>query len=157
MALDEKPDEIRGVFSQSTASSAETTRCNSQTEKLDVEKALATLEDKAEPTTIVQHVDPDIVDWDGPDDPENPLNWPARRKWMNIGLLSAITLLTLALPNSRQPYVRIADELSRPFGSSMFAPSVPQVMKDFNSDNTDLASFVVSVYVLGYAFGPLVM
>lgn len=39
----------------------------------------------------------------------------------------------------------------------MFAPGVPQVMNDFHSESVDLASFVVSVYVLGYAFGPLVM
>lgn len=39
----------------------------------------------------------------------------------------------------------------------MFAPGVPQVMEDFHEDSEDLASFVVSVYVLGYAFGPLVM
>lgn len=39
----------------------------------------------------------------------------------------------------------------------MFAPAVPQVMRDFNSDSDTLASFAVSVYVLGYAFGPLVM
>lgn len=46
---------------------------------------------------------------------------------------------------------------ARPFASSMFAPGVPQVMKEFGTDNIDLASFVVSVYVLGYAFGPLVI
>ena len=39
----------------------------------------------------------------------------------------------------------------------MFAPGVPQVMTEFNSSNLVLASFVVSVYVLGYAFGPLVI
>lgn len=39
----------------------------------------------------------------------------------------------------------------------MFAPGVPQVMRDFKSDNMDMASFIVSVYVLGYAFGPLVI
>ncbi len=52
-------------------------------------------EDKDLAPTLVETVDPDIVNWDGPDDPENPLNWPAKQKWMNIGLLSAITLLTL--------------------------------------------------------------
>lgn len=39
----------------------------------------------------------------------------------------------------------------------MFAPGVSQVMREFHSDNADLGSFVVSVYVLGYAFGPLVI
>lgn len=39
----------------------------------------------------------------------------------------------------------------------MFAPGVPQVMRDFKSDNIYLASFVVSVYLLGYSFGPLLI
>lgn len=44
-----------------------------------------------------------------------------------------------------------------PLASSMFAPGVPQVMADFNSDSTVLATFVVSVYILGFAFGPLIV
>lgn len=39
----------------------------------------------------------------------------------------------------------------------MFAPGVPSVMQDFKSSSITLASFVVSVYLLGYAFGPLLM
>lgn len=39
----------------------------------------------------------------------------------------------------------------------MFTPGVPKVLEEFNSDNQELASFVVSVYVLGYAFGPLII
>ena len=39
----------------------------------------------------------------------------------------------------------------------MFAPGVSQVMDEFNSTNLELGSFVVSVYLLGYAFGPLVL
>jgi hypothetical protein len=35
-----------------------------------------------------------VVDWDGPDDTMNPLNWSLERKWVNMGLISAITLLT---------------------------------------------------------------
>jgi hypothetical protein len=35
-----------------------------------------------------------IVDWDGPEDTENPLNWTLARKWVNMGLVSAITLLS---------------------------------------------------------------
>lgn len=39
----------------------------------------------------------------------------------------------------------------------MFAPGVPEVMADFHSTNLELASFVVSVYLLGYCFGPLLI
>lgn len=37
----------------------------------------------------------------------------------------------------------------------MFAPGVPDIMQDFNTTNPNLATFVVSVYILGFAFGPL--
>lgn len=37
----------------------------------------------------------------------------------------------------------------------MFAPGIPGVLKDFDSSSVLLASFVVSVYLIGYAFGPL--
>lgn len=80
--------------------------------------------------------DPNIVDFDGPDDPDNPMNWSFKKKWGMILLISAITFLT-------------------PLASSMFAPGVPEVMKEFHSTNDMLAGFMVSVYVLGFAFGPL--
>lgn len=38
--------------------------------------------------------DPNSVGWDGSDDTENPLNWPAAKKWSNIGALSIMTILT---------------------------------------------------------------
>ncbi|KAJ4424524.1 hypothetical protein N0V82_000848 [Gnomoniopsis sp. IMI 355080] len=82
--------------------------------------------------------DPNIVDWDGPDDPENPVNFSARFKVLNVGIVSALTFIT-------------------PLASSMFAPGVPELMAEFNSSNVLLADFVVSVYVLGFAIGPLVL
>ncbi|OAL30037.1 hypothetical protein AYO20_08941 [Fonsecaea nubica] len=135
MAPSEKPTDIERI-TPSVSSSLERGN-NSHVDDGDVEKALSVLEEKDVITTTVETTtDPDVVNWDGPNDPENPMNWPARRKWTNVALLSSITILT-------------------PFGSSMFAPGVPQVMKDFHSNSEDLASFSVSVYVLGYAFGPL--
>ncbi|KAJ5314042.1 uncharacterized protein N7443_000926 [Penicillium atrosanguineum] len=82
--------------------------------------------------------DPNIVDWDGPDDPENPLNWTAKKKVTATVSIALITLLT-------------------PLGSSMFAPGVGQLVTDFDITSTELASFVVSVYLLGYCFGPLLI
>lgn len=84
--------------------------------------------------------DPNTVWWDEPadKDPANPMNWSAKKKWGNIFILSTITFVT-------------------PLASSMFAPGVPSVMQDFRTDNTMLATFVVSVYILGFALGPLVV
>ena len=41
-----------------------------------------------------EEINPDIVDWEGPDDPHNPQNWTARKKWSMIGALAAVTLVT---------------------------------------------------------------
>ncbi|KAJ5331705.1 benomyl/methotrexate resistance protein [Penicillium atrosanguineum] len=82
--------------------------------------------------------DPDLVNWDGEDDPENPVNWTLKKKWANGGLLASMTFIT-------------------PLASSMFAPGVEDVMIEFHSTSTMLASFVVSVYILGYCVGPLLV
>lgn len=38
----------------------------------------------------------------------------------------------------------------------MFAPGVPALMREFGSASPELGSFCVSVYVLGFAAGPMV-
>ncbi|RYP53481.1 hypothetical protein DL768_001518 [Monosporascus sp. mg162] len=37
----------------------------------------------------------------------------------------------------------------------MFAPGVPAIMKEFNETSATTATFLVSIYILGFAFGPL--
>lgn len=37
----------------------------------------------------------------------------------------------------------------------MFAPGVPSLMREFKSDSKELAAFCVSVYILGFAAGPM--
>ncbi|KAL4977176.1 major facilitator superfamily domain-containing protein [Aspergillus desertorum] len=76
------------------------------------------------------------VDWDGPDDPANPMNWSTGKKAAQLVLMAANTFIT-------------------PLASSMFAPGIQGVMTEFHSTDTMLASFVVSVFILGYVVGPL--
>ncbi len=38
--------------------------------------------------------DPNIVNWDGSDDPQNPMNWSAKLKWGNVAVIASITFLT---------------------------------------------------------------
>ncbi|KAI8713634.1 MFS domain-containing protein [Fusarium sp. LHS14.1] len=82
--------------------------------------------------------DPNIVWWDSDTDPENPYHWPKWRKLTNCGLISLLTLI-------------------EPLASSIFAPGIPELMRDFESENSELGAFVMSVYVLGFAFGPMIL
>jgi hypothetical protein len=40
-----------------------------------------------------QLIDRKIVDWSGPSDPENPMNWPVWRKWCITALLGSLTFV----------------------------------------------------------------
>jgi hypothetical protein len=73
-----------------------------------------------------------IVGWDGQDDPNNPQNFAASRKWGLLALTSAITFVS-------------------PLASSMFSPSVSYVAVDLGVANETLLSFSISIYILGYA------
>lgn len=108
--------------------------CKRQDDEKDVEQAVI--------RSSSYHTDPDnaenIVDWDGPEDPENPRNWPTKVKQFNTILIIFLTLLT-------------------PLASSMFAPAVPSVLHTFHSSSVTIAELVVSIYLLGYAVGPLLI
>lgn len=49
---------------------------------------------KTEVETQVAAVNPSVVDWDGPDDPQNPMNWSSGLKWGNVAVISSVTFLT---------------------------------------------------------------
>lgn len=50
--------------------------------------------EKKDPETTRTKVDPNIVDWDGPEDPQNPVNWSEKLKWANVAIIASITFLT---------------------------------------------------------------
>lgn len=78
---------------------AQTVKCIEADEEKDLERGASSVshdtnpkEDNAnDPTT---NLDPNIVDFDGPDDLENPMNWPLSKKAIGTGIVSLITLLT---------------------------------------------------------------
>jgi len=76
------------------------------------------------------------VDWDGPDDPENPRNWNFSKKWGATVIVSAFTFIS-------------------PVSSTMIAPASGQLAEQFGIDSTVVLAMTTSVFVLGYAFGPL--
>ncbi|KAK5042861.1 hypothetical protein LTR84_012434 [Exophiala bonariae] len=76
------------------------------------------------------------VDWDGPDDPQNPRNWPAWKRMTQVILASAF-LLTANL------------------AATMFAPGAAALAKDFHITNSTLVSLTVSIYLCGFALGPM--
>ncbi|KAI1116811.1 major facilitator superfamily domain-containing protein [Nemania sp. NC0429] len=77
-----------------------------------------------------------VVDWDGPDDPENPYNWPKVKKMAHVLIVSAFSL-------------------NANLAATMFAPGANQLAAEFNVTDPTIAAFTVSIYVLGFALGPI--
>ncbi|GLA03845.1 hypothetical protein AnigIFM60653_003861 [Aspergillus niger] len=77
-----------------------------------------------------------VVDFDGPDDPAFPQNWPMRVR-LYISVILAFTCI------------------SSTFDSAVFSPSMSAVAKEFDV-SVEVAALASSVYIAGYAFGPLI-
>ncbi|KAI1439066.1 major facilitator superfamily domain-containing protein [Xylaria sp. CBS 124048] len=78
------------------------------------------------------------VDFEGPDDPANPLNWSKARKTYIIVVVSLLSL-------------------NVSMGPTFFAPGVPLMLKTFHTDSTSLASFSLSAYVVPFIISPLLV
>jgi multidrug resistance protein len=88
------------------------------------------------PEVTASPTDPNVIGWEGDNDPNRPQNWTKKKKWGSMAIVSSITFLT-------------------PLASSMVAPGVPLIMEEFGNRSQTIGSFIVSIYVLGYAVGPL--
>ncbi|MCJ1387904.1 hypothetical protein MMC18_000747 [Xylographa bjoerkii] len=74
-------------------------------------------------------------DWNGPDDPENPLNWST---WKRVYHTSVPALLGFLVT----------------LGSSVYTPGVPDIMEQFGVSST-IALLGLTVYLIGLACGPV--
>lgn len=80
--------------------------------------------------------DPNVVDWDGPDDPQNPMNWSSYRKW---GIAVSMGLMTFVVT----------------FASSVFSAATEVTAMQFGV-SSEVMILAVALFVLGFAFGPIV-
>ncbi|GAB1214942.1 hypothetical protein ATERTT37_004123 [Aspergillus terreus] len=92
---------------------------------------------RQEPIPITD-LDAGIVGWESQDDPAFPMNFPAWKKWLLLGLVSLVTLTT-------------------PFASSILSPAIGSVGKEFHNTSETVGALTVSIYLVGYVIGPLFM
>ncbi|KAK0280028.1 hypothetical protein LTR35_008178 [Friedmanniomyces endolithicus] len=84
----------------------------------------------------VQARDSDLVLWDGPADPGNPINWSRRKKWATTFALGFVTFCVT-------------------FASSVFSPGTLATAREFNVSD-EVMVLGTALFVLGFAFGPII-
>ncbi|KAH9064531.1 benomyl/methotrexate resistance protein [Lactarius vividus] len=76
-----------------------------------------------------------LVTWNGPDDPENPMNWPRAKK---IWVMFQVCLLTFSV------YI----------GSAIYTAGIVDVMQEFHVGLV-AATLGLTLFVAGYGLGPM--
>lgn len=102
----------------------------------DVEAQARSSEDSSSNRPDKEKKDPNLVTWDGPDDPANPKNWSTKRKWAATLVVSSFTFIS-------------------PVVSSMVAPSLDAMSADLGVRDQVESEMMLSIFILAYAFGPL--
>lgn len=77
----------------------------------------------------------DVVDFDGPDDGENPKNFSTRKKWAITASMGWMTFVVA-------------------FSSSIFSVAVEPVAREYGISRVE-ATLGVSLFLLGFVFGPV--
>lgn len=86
------------------------------------------------PTARSMTRDPNLVIWDE-DDPANPHNWPAHRRWTSTILIALFAFIS-------------------PMASTMVAPALDTISDDFDIDSEIEQFMVMSIFLLAFAIGP---
>jgi len=71
---------------------------------------------------IAELLEESIVNWDGPDDPENPQNWSQREKWI---VTIAMGTLTFCITFSSSVLSAATDPIAELFGASAVVSTLP--------------------------------
>jgi multidrug resistance protein len=83
-------------------------------------------------------IDPELITWDGPDDPENPRNWKFSKKFVTTAVVAVYTMIS-------------------PLSSSILSPAVPAISEEFGITNGTVQALTVSIFILAWAICPLFM
>ncbi|KAJ5287965.1 major facilitator superfamily domain-containing protein [Penicillium angulare] len=69
---------------------------------------------------------------------QDPIKWSTARKVAILGLI-------------------IFANFNESLGSSIITPAVPQIVHEFHEASPSIASFLISIHVIGFAIGPLIL
>jgi DHA1 family multidrug resistance protein-like MFS transporter len=87
------------------------------------------------PLSHIRTTKEDLVEFDGPDDPYRPMNWPLRKKVVTTGLYGFVTM-------------------TASWASACYSPGTAQIAAEFNVGN-QVSILGTSLFLIGFGIGPL--
>jgi len=93
-------------------------------------------EQQQQPEKEKEGKNPNLIEWSGPEDPENPMNWPKSKKWI---VTMTFGMMTFCIT----------------FASSVFSTATMATAALFGV-SAEVMTLGTSLFVLGFAVGPIV-
>ncbi|KAK3689373.1 major facilitator superfamily domain-containing protein [Podospora appendiculata] len=93
-------------------------------------------EETAIPVPDIHPKTSDIVDWDGPNDPNRPYNWSVVKKSL-FTITTSTTLFAVS------------------FGSAIFSPATEQLVREFGT-SSGVMRLTTSLWLVGFCLGPVI-
>ncbi|CCH61304.1 hypothetical protein TBLA_0E02500 [Henningerozyma blattae CBS 6284] len=109
----------------------------SKSETNNVDKDIEYEYNCSDDTIATDPIDPFLVDWHGPDDPDNPHNWKPWKKYLMMAEIMLLTCINY-------------------MGSSIYTPGEEEIQREFHVGHV-VATLNLSMYVLGYGIGPMIL
>jgi len=129
MEQNDEYDKEISFTKRSTLAGDDDAPSNDSTEK-DIEKQ------GEAPPPPPQEKDPNLIEWDGPNDPQNPMNWPFSKKCRVTGVFASMTFCIT-------------------FSSSVFSTATEITAQLYGVSN-EVMILGTSLFVLGFSVGPLI-
>ncbi|KAF2017158.1 putative MFS multidrug transporter [Aaosphaeria arxii CBS 175.79] len=85
---------------------------------------------------VLMDLENGLVGWENAEDPENPQNWTLKKKWMLMFWMGSMSTFS-------------------PMMSSLCAPGTSLTLDEYGISSRTLGTLMISIFVLGYAVGPL--
>ncbi|KAF2257018.1 putative MFS multidrug transporter [Trematosphaeria pertusa] len=105
-------------------------------ETVQTEKARPAVQASGDRAVVLMDLENGMVGWESAEDPENPQNWTWGKKWTLMLWVGAMSTFS-------------------PMASSLCAPGTSLTLEEYDLESKTLGTLMISIYVLGYAVGPL--
>jgi hypothetical protein len=135
--LQDSNGERHNRFDPSPSRSRRSSETKAEEEDIEKEAGFTTGDASKEAAAAVPDKDPNLVEWDGPDDPENPQNFTRAKKWTITMLLSSLTIwVTFSTSVFSQATQITAEEFGVSDEVMILATSLPLFVCSISSELT---------------------
>ncbi|KAK7466360.1 hypothetical protein VKT23_005087 [Stygiomarasmius scandens] len=137
MSMEEAPAALGPVLSRKSSATQVSERKSDAKATEEYVSKKSGLEESTLPTEKREKTTEDVED-DWENDPLNARNWPLKKKWIAVSVVSFYTFIP-------------------PLASSIMAPSLPEIGRRYGIESPTIIALTLSIFLVSFGIGPLIL